>query len=63
AKHAQGLIVVPDLTNKTMQEVTSVISQLGLTPQHRGDSGVAYEQEPQAGSVVSKGMVVRVSYR
>ena len=63
ARLAAGEIIVPDFTGKTMKEVISVTSQLGLNHWYNGESGVSYHQEPKAGELVSKGSIIRVSYR
>jgi len=60
---AAGEITVPDFSGKTMKEVVSVSTQLGLNHWYNGESGVSWSQEPKAGSVVGKGSIIRVSYR
>ena len=57
------MITVPDFAGKTMKEVGSIATQLGLTHHTREPSGVAYEQYPEAGSIVSKGTILRMSYK
>jgi stage V sporulation protein D (sporulation-specific penicillin-binding protein) len=62
-EHSAGEITVPDFTGRTMREVGSIAAQLGLTPHTRTAGGVAYDQHPEAGSVVRRGSIVRVNYR
>jgi len=54
-------VTVPDVRGKRFAEIASLMSQLGLGLAAEGN-GVAYEQEPRAGTVVDSGSVVTVKF-
>jgi cell division protein FtsI (penicillin-binding protein 3) len=54
-------IAVPELTGKTVREVTEICQRLGMNPVLVG-TGVVMEQEPQAGTAVPRGGSVTVRF-
>ena len=54
-------VTVPDLRGKRFAEIASLMSQLGLGLMADGN-GVAYAQEPAAGTLVDGGSVVTVKF-
>lgn len=57
-----GEVTVPDLQGKSMKEVASILSDLGLHLIPEG-YGLAYEQVPQAGKVITAGSTIRVKFQ
>jgi stage V sporulation protein D (sporulation-specific penicillin-binding protein) len=62
AERHSGSITVPDLYGKSIREVGSILSSLGLYLQPEG-SGLAYEQVPEAGQTVSSGSSIKVLFQ
>lgn len=60
-KPMNGEVVVPDLTGMTIREAGEVIGKLELHIDFTG-SGLAIEQSPVAGQVVSKGTRIKVKF-
>jgi stage V sporulation protein D (sporulation-specific penicillin-binding protein) len=58
----QGEVTVPDLQGKSMKEVASILAKLGLHLIPEG-YGLAYEQTPEAGKVISAGSSLRVKFQ
>lgn len=56
------IIEVPSVIELSMRDATAKLSDHGLRIKIVG-SGLAYEQSPQAGTIVSKGAAVEVSFR
>jgi beta-lactam-binding protein with PASTA domain len=54
-------IAVPELTGKTVREVTEICQRLGMNPVLVG-TGVVMRQEPQAGTAVPRGGSVTVRF-
>ncbi|MGI6085986.1 MAG: penicillin-binding transpeptidase domain-containing protein, partial [Acetivibrionales bacterium] len=54
-------VTMPDLTNKTVEEVFDVMEKIGLNIRIRG-SGTVQKQEYPAGTQLNKGQVVEVSF-
>jgi len=54
--------VVPDLTGLTIKKAGAVLAELGLQISIKG-SGIAAEQQPKAGTRVSRGAVVTVRFQ
>jgi beta-lactam-binding protein with PASTA domain len=54
---AGGSISVPDLTGKTVRQVTEVCVQIGVNPVLVG-AGTVREQSPQPGAMVRRGASV-----
>ncbi len=57
-----GEVTVPDLQGKSMKEVASILAELGLHLIPEG-SGLAYEQLPEAGKVISTGSSLKVKFQ
>jgi len=57
-----GEVTVPDLQGKSMKEVASILADLGLHLIPEG-YGLAYEQLPEAGKVLSTGSSIRVMFQ
>lgn len=57
-----GEVTIPDLTGKSMKEVAGILADLGLHLVPEG-SGLAYEQSPAAGKVVSGGSTITVKFQ
>lgn len=57
-----GEVTIPDLQGKSMREVAKILSDLGLHLIPEG-YGLAYEQAPVAGKVVSRGSNIRVKFQ
>lgn len=57
-----GEVTVPDLQGKSMKEVASILAKLGLHLIPEG-YGLAYEQTPEAGKVISTGSSLRVKFQ
>lgn len=55
-------VTVPDLTGKTIREVNTIVSNLGLRLKISG-SGVASKQYPEAHSLVEAGTIVSVDFK
>lgn len=53
------MVVMPDLSKRTIKEAELVLRNMGLKPTLDG-SGLAYKQEPQAGTKISKNVEVKV---
>lgn len=53
------MVVMPDLSKRTIKEAELVLRNMGLKPTLDG-SGLAYKQEPQAGTKISKNVEVEV---
>ena len=61
-KTANGTkVTVPDVRGKRLAEIANLTAKLGLGLTCNG-SGVAYDQEPKAGSVVDSGTVITVKF-
>lgn len=58
----EGEVTVPDLQGKSMKEVASILAELGLHLIPEGH-GLAYEQTPEAGKVISTGSSLRVKFQ
>ncbi|MGI6421889.1 MAG: stage V sporulation protein D [Syntrophomonadaceae bacterium] len=58
----EGEVTVPDLQGKSMKEVASILAKLGLHLIPEGH-GLAYEQKPEAGKVISTGSSLRVKFQ
>lgn len=57
-----GEVTIPDLQGKSMLEVAGILSDLGLHLIPDG-YGLAYEQSPAAGKVVSRGSSIKVKFQ
>lgn len=57
-----GEITIPDLQGKSMKEVAKILADLGLHLIPDG-YGLAYEQSPEAGKIVSNGSVIKVKFQ
>lgn len=57
-----GEVTIPDLQGKSMREVAKILSDLGLHLVPEG-YGLAYEQSPVAGKVVSRGSSIKVKFQ
>ncbi len=57
-----GEITIPDLQGKSMKEVAKILADLGLHLVPEG-YGLAYEQSPPAGKIVSSGSVIKVKFQ
>ncbi|MDD3022419.1 MAG: penicillin-binding transpeptidase domain-containing protein, partial [Syntrophomonadaceae bacterium] len=57
-----GEITIPDLRGKSMKEVAKILTDLGLHLVPEG-YGLAYEQSPIAGKIVSNGSVIKVKFQ
>jgi stage V sporulation protein D (sporulation-specific penicillin-binding protein) len=57
-----GEVTIPDLQGKSMREVAKILSDLGLHLIPEG-YGLAYEQSPVAGKVVSRGSSIKVKFQ
>jgi len=57
-----GEVTVPDLQGKSMKEVAGILSDLGLHLIPDG-YGLAYEQIPEAGKVITAGSTIRVKFQ
>jgi stage V sporulation protein D (sporulation-specific penicillin-binding protein) len=57
-----GTVTVPDLQGKSMKEVAQILSSLGLHLIPEG-YGLAYEQVPAAGKVITSGSTVTVKFQ
>ena len=55
-------VTIPDLQGKSMREVAKILSDLGLHLIPEGH-GLAYEQSPAAGKVVSRGSSIKVKFQ
>lgn len=55
-------ITIPDLQGKSMKEVAKILADLGLHLVPEG-YGLAYEQSPPAGKIVSSGSVIKVKFQ
>ena len=58
---AGGEITVPDLSGKSMKEVARILSDLGLHLIPEGH-GLASDQSPVAGKVVTSGSTIKVKF-
>ena len=58
-----NLVVVPDFKGKSILEVKSVVSNLGITLKYNGQTGLCYEQKPEAGETLNKGSIISASFR
>lgn len=57
-----GEVTIPDLQGKSMREVAQILSDLGLHLIPEG-YGLAYEQSPVAGKIVSRGSSIKVKFQ
>lgn len=57
-----GEVTIPDLQGKSMREVAKILSDLGLHLIPEG-YGLAYEQYPVAGKVVTRGSSIKVKFQ
>lgn len=57
-----GEVTIPDLQGKSMREVAKILSDLGLHLIPEG-YGLAYDQSPSAGKVVSRGSSIKVKFQ
>lgn len=57
-----GEVTIPDLQGKSMREVAKILSDLGLHLIPEG-YGLAYEQSPSAGKVVTRGSSIKVKFQ
>ncbi|NLB51682.1 MAG: stage V sporulation protein D [Syntrophomonadaceae bacterium] len=55
-------VTVPDLQGKSMKEVAKILSELGLHLLPEG-YGLAYEQIPEAGKVITSGSSIKVKFQ
>jgi stage V sporulation protein D (sporulation-specific penicillin-binding protein) len=55
-------ITVPDLQGKSMKEVVKILADLGLHLLPEG-YGLAYEQSPEAGKIVTSGSTIKVRFQ
>jgi len=55
-------VVVPDLKGSTIKEANKILSEMGLQMAPQG-SGLASLQDPQPGSKVEKGSIIRVKFK
>lgn len=62
SKEAGSEVTVPDLQGKSMKEVAKILSELGLHLLPEG-YGLAYEQIPEAGKVITSGSNIRVKFQ
>ncbi|MDD5018188.1 MAG: penicillin-binding transpeptidase domain-containing protein [Eubacteriales bacterium] len=58
----EGMVVVPDLTGKTVMEAAAALEECHLTLSIDGQ-GIATYQSPSAGEIVEENSVVRVEFR
>jgi len=58
----EGEVTIPDLQGKSMREVAKILSDLGLHLLPEG-YGLAYEQSPAAGKVISIGSSIKVKFQ
>jgi len=56
------MVTVPDLSNKTVEEATAILNNLGLNIKING-IGTAIQQRTPAGTKVPKGQVIEVEFR
>lgn len=59
---SSGMVTMPDLEGKSMREVARILARLGLHLVPEG-SGLAYQQEPEAGARVKTGTAVKVKFQ
>lgn len=57
-----GQVTVPDLQGKSLKEVAKILADLGLHLLPEG-YGLAYEQSPEAGKVVTSGSSIKVKFQ
>ena len=62
AGEQNGEVTVPDLQGKSMKEVARILADLGLHLLPEG-YGLAYEQIPEAGKVITGGSSVKVKFQ
>ncbi|MGI5911646.1 MAG: stage V sporulation protein D [Syntrophomonadaceae bacterium] len=62
AEDKDGEVTVPDLQGKSLHEVAKILSELGLHLIPEG-YGLAYEQTPLAGKVISRGSSIKVKFQ
>ncbi|SHG94617.1 stage V sporulation protein D (sporulation-specific penicillin-binding protein) [Thermosyntropha lipolytica DSM 11003] len=62
ADKGEGEITVPDLEGKSMREVAKILSDLGLHLMPEG-YGLAYEQSPEPGKIVTAGSTIKVKFQ
>ena len=62
AGEQSGEVTVPDLQGKSMKEVARILADLGLHLLPEG-YGLAYEQIPEAGKVITGGSSVKVKFQ
>jgi stage V sporulation protein D (sporulation-specific penicillin-binding protein) len=60
--NSEGEVTVPDLQGKSMREVAKILSELGLHLIPDG-YGLAYEQAPLAGKIVTNGSDIKVRFQ
>ncbi|HCF50636.1 MAG TPA: stage V sporulation protein D, partial [Syntrophomonas sp.] len=56
-----GAVTVPDLQGKSMREVAKILADLGLHLMPEG-YGLAYQQSPEPGKVISGGSTITVKF-
>lgn len=57
-----GAVTVPDLQGKSMREVARILSELGLHLMPEG-YGLAYQQVPEPGKVITGGSTIKVKFQ
>ncbi|MGI6435348.1 MAG: stage V sporulation protein D [Syntrophomonadaceae bacterium] len=57
-----GAVTVPDLQGKSMREVARILSELGLHLMPEG-YGLAYQQIPEPGKVITGGSTIKVKFQ
>lgn len=57
-----GAVTVPDLQGKSMREVAKILADLGLHLMPEG-YGLAYQQSPEPGKVISGGSTITVKFQ
>ncbi|MBO8159316.1 stage V sporulation protein D [Thermosyntropha sp.] len=60
--NSEGEVTVPDLEGKSMREVAKILADLGLHLLPEG-YGLAYEQSPEPGKVVTVGSSIKVKFQ
>lgn len=60
--NGEGEVTVPDLEGKSMREVAKILSDLGLHLLPEG-YGLAYEQSPEPGRIVTAGSNIKVKFQ
>ncbi|NLG32837.1 MAG: PASTA domain-containing protein, partial [Syntrophomonadaceae bacterium] len=57
-----GEVTIPDLTGKSMKEVAKILADLGLHLLPEGH-GLAFQQSPEPGRVVTRGSSIKVKFQ